>query len=121
MVDGAGFGGQVHDYETLVRQAFTAASGAWLELPCVSPGRDDTPVSAGAPLVWRGASPGAFQAWLEAARDRVQREAKPSERLVFIDAWNDWERGRVLAPDLRFGHAWLEAVANAADAALLEP
>jgi hypothetical protein len=41
--------------------------------------------------------------------------------VVFVHAWNDWETGAALAPDLRFGHGWLEAVANAADADLLEP
>jgi hypothetical protein len=71
-------------------------------------------------VVWQGASPGAFQAWLERASDQVRGRAG-GHRIVFVEAWNDWENGAVLAPDLRFGHGWLEAVANAADADLLEP
>ena len=47
---------------------------------------------------------------------------RPTDRrLVFVHAWNDWEGGAALSPDLRFGHGWLEAVANAADADLLAP
>ena len=58
------------------------------------------------------------KAWAEAASDAVRGRA-PERRLVFLHAWNDWEIGAALSPDLRFGHGWLEAVANAADADLL--
>jgi hypothetical protein len=89
-------------------------------IPLVVAGRDTTPLSQDAPVVWHGASPGAFQAWLEAASDRV-RGRTGDRRVVFVHAWNDWQTGAALAPDLRFGHGWMEAVANAADADMLEP
>ena len=87
-------------------------------MPLVIAGRDTTPLSQDGPTVWQGASPGAFQAWLEAARDAVA-DRPEGQRLVLVHAWNDWEGGAALSPDLRFGHGWLEAVANAADADLL--
>jgi hypothetical protein len=87
-------------------------------VPLVVAAHDTTPRSQDAPVVWQGASPGALQAWLEAASDAV-RERAADRRLVFVHAWNDWESGAALSPDLRFGHGWLEAVVNAADADLL--
>ena len=57
---------------------------------------------------------------MQAAREAAGARP-PGQRLVFVDAWNNWANGAALAPDTRHGHGWLEAVANTADADLLEP
>lgn len=90
------------------------------QFPLVIAARDTTPLAQDAPTVWHGACPGMLQARLEAAADDI-RDRSPERRLIFVHAWNDWETGAALAPDLKFGHGWLEAVANAADADLLGP
>ena len=112
------FRGLVHDHAALVRDAMATPPGD-TEFPLIVVARDTTPLSPDAPTVWHGASPGALQARLEAAACDLAGRA-PDLRLIFLHAWNDWDTGAVLAPDLRFGHGWLEAIANAADADLLE-
>ncbi|HEY3948950.1 glycoside hydrolase family 99-like domain-containing protein [Phenylobacterium sp.] len=114
-----GFRGLVHDHLRLVaeRLAEPLAEDAF---PLVVAAHDTTPRSQDAPAVWQGASPGALQAWLEAASEAAR--GRPADRrLVLVHAWNDWETGAAISPDRRFGHGWLEAVANAADADLLAP
>ena len=111
------FRGLAHDHLTLVAERL-AQPPAPDTFPLVVAAHDTTPRSQDAPVIWQGASPGALQAWLEAASDSV-RDRAPDRRLVFVHAWNDWETGAALSPDLRFGHGWLEAVRNAADADLL--
>lgn len=112
------FRGAVHDARAAIDERIEEADED--ALPLVICARDTTPLSQDGPVIWHGASPGAFQAWLEAAIDRVRARPK-DEQLVFVHAWNDWESGAAIAPDRRFGHGWLEAVANAADADLLTP
>jgi hypothetical protein len=111
------FRGQAHDALALIADHLAGPLDA-TQVPLAVAAHDTTPRSQDAPVVWQGASPGALQAWLEATSDAV-RDRAPDRRLVFVHAWNDWETGAALSPDLRFGHGWLEAVANAADADLL--
>jgi hypothetical protein len=111
------FRGLVHNAQAVVRERMAGALAA-KAFPLVVAARDTTPLTQDAPLVWQGASPGGLQAWLERASDQV-RERTGDRRIVFVHAWNDWESGAALAPDLRYGHGWLEAIANAADAHLL--
>jgi len=52
----------------------------------------------------------------------VEHEARqPGERVVFINAWNEWAEGTYLEPDRDFGRGWQEAVASAIGGGLREP
>jgi hypothetical protein len=54
-------------------------------------------------------NPEAYRAWLETAVNRTRADTPGDERLVFINAWNEWGEGCHLEPDRRYGLAWLEA------------
>ena len=54
-------------------------------------------------------SPENYALWLRRASDLTLRERPPSQRLVFINAWNEWAEGCHLEPDRRHGLGFLEA------------
>jgi lipopolysaccharide biosynthesis protein len=59
--------------------------------------------------LWFGSNPYTFRRWLAAAvRAVAHRDA--SERIVFVNAWNEWAEGAVLEPSDRFGSTFLLAV-----------
>ena len=63
--------------------------------------------------VYYGANPFTFRRWLRSAVLSVQ-DRPIEERIVFINAWNEWAEGAVLEPTQRFGHCYLQAVRSAA-------
>jgi lipopolysaccharide biosynthesis protein len=68
--------------------------------------------------VFHNASPKEFHRWLSGANRFSREYNEPSERLVFVNAWNEWGEGTYLEPDRKFGYAYLWAVAASRDPAL---
>jgi hypothetical protein len=51
-----------------------------------------------------------YRRWLDDAVARVATR-NPEQRLVFLNAWNEWAEGCHLEPDQQHGHAFLDATA----------
>ena len=60
-------------------------------------------------------SPEAYERWLRAIVRQTRRLKRRDERIVFINAWNEWAEGNYLEPDLDRGRSYLEATARALD------
>jgi hypothetical protein len=70
---------------------------------------DSSPRRGNRGIVLLEATPERLEMGLQALVEEA--EAKPWEdRLVFVNAWNEWAEGNHLEPDLRFGRSRLEAV-----------
>jgi cyclopropane fatty-acyl-phospholipid synthase-like methyltransferase len=58
-------------------------------------------------------TPENYEYWLSQAVNRTRLDFPDQERLIFINAWNEWAEGCHLEPDRRYGHDFLEATLNA--------
>ena len=58
-------------------------------------------------------TPESYGKWLERTLELTCEELDGDERLVFINAWNEWGEGCHLEPDIRHGCTYLEATRNA--------
>lgn len=63
----------------------------------------------GGATVIHGSTPQLYEQWLRRTVARTLDEQEGDERIVFINAWNEWGEGCYLEPDARFGRAYLEA------------
>lgn len=106
------FAGTVIDYRQFVVDCVSARDASYMVHRTVMPGWDNTARRARQALVFAHATPELYELWL---REVVVRAyAKPrDERLVFINAWNEWAEGAHLEPDRRFGRQYLEATKRA--------
>ena len=108
-----GFSGLLTSYRTLVAQAIEREARDAKALRCVVPSWDNTPRRGLSGTVFLGSSPELFGYWAEAmARDTLERLAG-DERLLFVNAWNEWAEGCCLEPDARTGTQYLEALRDA--------
>jgi Glycosyltransferase WbsX len=75
----------------------------------VYPSWDNTARVAGRGLITLDSTPENYERWLNRATHRTVLERLPSQRLLFINAWNEWAEGCHLEPDRKYGSAYLEA------------
>jgi lipopolysaccharide biosynthesis protein len=100
-------------YEGFVDRTLAKPFPQYKLFRCVSPGFDNTPRRAEKAVIFMGAGPESYERWLgEAVRMTVERY-QGDDRLVFINAWNEWGEGNHLEPDAKFGRAFLEATLKA--------
>lgn len=111
------FAGGVADYRDLAVRYSARQAPAYTRFKGVIPGWDNSARRQNNSFCFEHATPGAFQAWLEDAIEQTRVQQFGDERLIFVNAWNEWAEGAYLEPDRRYGHTYLEAVKNAFDAA----
>jgi glycosyltransferase involved in cell wall biosynthesis len=105
---------QIFAYEAISAASLAEASPAYPLIKTALPGWDNDARRQGQGLVVHGATPAAYQAWLEELIARARAAPWLGECFVAINAWNEWAEGAYLEPDVHFGAAFLNATARAA-------
>lgn len=108
---------KIYDWTSLADRANAYDAPDYSLFRGVTPQWDNTPRRLEAGTVLMGSSPAAYGQWLrQAALDMTERKSSPDERIVFINAWNEWAEGCYLEPDVTHGYAWLAATRAALSA-----
>jgi lipopolysaccharide biosynthesis protein len=103
---------RVFSYRDLVNSMNNRVSSDYRRFPCVTPSWDNSPRRRRGATVFTGSSPKLFQQWLAHNIERELR-SEGADKLVFINAWNEWAESNHLEPDQRYGHLYLEALREA--------
>lgn len=79
----------------------------------VFPAWDNTARTGSRAVVVLGSSPENYEYWLTQTINKTRQDFPDGDRLVFINAWNEWAEGCHLEPDRKYGHRFLEATLTA--------
>jgi lipopolysaccharide biosynthesis protein len=109
------FVGEVWDYVSAVQFAMDRPVSSSPSFRGVMTGWDNTPRLQNNGHVFVNAHPQNYRRWLAAMIGQARKRASASERIVFINAWNEWAEGCYLEPDQQFGRGYLEATLAAVD------
>jgi glycosyltransferase involved in cell wall biosynthesis len=108
------FGGTVYDWSVFPERSRNYKKSDYRLFRSVCPSWDNSARRKNRGTVFLNSTPEAYQEWLEnAVADTCQNTPSPDERLVFVNAWNEWAEGAHLEPDQKYGYAWLDATRKA--------
>lgn len=102
------YAGYVVDYGAVIERAREHEGGDYEMIRGVFPSWDNEARKPGRGYTFANATPERFREWLELAIDYAQRRPVVGEKVVFINAWNEWAEGAYLEPDRRYGYAYLD-------------
>jgi lipopolysaccharide biosynthesis protein len=107
------FRGAIVDYRQYVVDALARPDPDWQVHRTVMPGWDNTARRPDHALIFVNATPEVYELWLREVVARTVESRPPEQRIVFINAWNEWAESAHVEPDRRFGRQYLEATRRA--------
>ena len=107
----------VANYQAMAEGTLKRPAPDFTRFHCVTPSWDNSARRKQGAWLYVGSTPAKYGAWLKAAIRKTLGQRKGDERIVFINAWNEWAEGNHLEPDLRWGGAYLEETRNALSSA----
>lgn len=108
------FSGKVYDWRVFLQRSENYEAPAYTLFRGACPSWDNSARKKERGTVFTHSSPKLFERWLESAfEDTLKRTEEFDQRLVFVNAWNEWAEGAHLEPDQQYGYAWLDSVRQA--------
>jgi lipopolysaccharide biosynthesis protein len=99
---------KVYDYEE-ARKLMSRDDSGFPIFRSIFVGWDNTPRRSSDGIIVINNTPEAFGAGLKRLMESV-RSCPAEERLIFVNAWNEWAEGNHLEPDQRYGLRFLEEI-----------
>lgn len=106
-----GFRGGIYRYEDMASKLGSVRANGFRLFKAVAPSWDNEARKPGRGDIFFGSTPALYSQWLKNAAEITMMNPQ-NERLLFINAWNEWGEGAHLEPDLHMGYAYLHATAS---------
>jgi len=108
------FMGAIHDYKEVVEISINKLTPPYKYIRTALVSWDNTARRQNTPSIFVYSSPYLYKKWLShLIRYSMNNARSEEERLIFINAFNEWAEGNHLEPDRKFGYGYLQATAEA--------
>jgi len=104
--------GHVFDYNSAIDYSISRPETAYVKFRSLCPGWDNEARKPGKGISFHNSSPERYSLWLEYLLYNTQKQRKGDEKIIFLNAWNEWAEGAYLEPDSRYGYAYLDQTRN---------
>jgi len=105
--------GVILDYKNAMEFSINSIKPPYKKFRGICPGWDNEARRPGRGTVLVNSTYENFKQWLKILCHFTHHNFDSDERIIFINAWNEWAEGTYLEPDRRYGYASLQAVADA--------
>ncbi|MCF3576835.1 glycoside hydrolase family 99-like domain-containing protein [Planktothrix agardhii] len=105
--------GNIYDFRQVVENGLKIQVPSAKEFLGVITSWDNTARKGKSGNVFLFANPKMYELWLSGVIEKTKQIYTGDERLVFINAWNEWAEGTYLEPDRKYGHQYLQATSKA--------
>lgn len=109
------FRGRVVEYEDVARVYMGRQYKSGNVFKTVFPAWDNTARTSNRAVIVHNSGPQNYEYWLSRTMELARQQFPGEERMVFINAWNEWAEGCHLEPDRKYGHQFLEATLRVAE------
>jgi SAM-dependent methyltransferase/uncharacterized coiled-coil protein SlyX len=106
------FRGNIRDYEYFVKSKKYLDEVPYNLFKTISPGWDNTARRQNSALIYHNARPELYQEWLSDIATYTHNHQPQNQKIIFVNAWNEWAEGAHLEPDKKYGYAFLQATAD---------
>jgi len=103
----------LYSYESLLARMLDKPQAPYKRFRSVTPRWDNSARRETNAAIFYGSTPKLYERWLLAAIRNTLDTFEGDERIVFVNAWNEWAEGNHLEPDQLWGRSYLEATAEA--------
>jgi len=115
------FTGTIYDWSIFLERSENYKQTGYKLFRSVNTAWDNTARRKLASTIFINSSPESYRIWLKhAIEDTLNHTDNHDEKLVFINAWNEWAEGAYLEPDQRYGYAYLQATRDALESVTCE-
>jgi len=107
------FRGYVVEYQAIAQVYLERKYPQGNVFKSVFPSWDNTPRTGNRGVIVLDSTPENYEYWLAETIRKTMQDYPDQERLVFINAWNEWAEGCHLEPDRKYQRQFLEATLRA--------